>query len=64
MLKNAYLLERKSVQKMAGFVMNWCRKRKTRTKTVLSFVNGYFHLTMWYKGGGGVFNIAVDKNID
>ena len=46
---------------MVGFVMNGCRKRKTRTKIVLPFVNGYFYHTICYYGD---LNIAVDKNID
>ena len=43
---NSYALERNSVQKMVGFVLTECWKRKHRTKTVLPLVNGYFHHTM------------------
>ena len=43
---NSYALEHNSVQKMVGFVMTECWKRKHRTKTVLPLVNGYFHHTM------------------
>ena len=57
--KHSYSLERKSAQKMVGYVMNGCRKRKTRTKIVLPFVNGQFHHIMWFKGD---FNIAVEKS--
>ena len=43
---NSYALQRNSVQKMVGFVMTECWKRKHRTKTVLPLVNGYSHHTM------------------
>ena len=43
---NSYALERNSVQKMVGFVMTECWKRKHRMKTVLPLVNGHFHHTM------------------
>ena len=44
----SYALERNSVQKMVGFVMTECWKRKHRTKTVLPLVNGYFHHIMQF----------------
>ena len=37
---NSYALERNSVQKMLGFVINGCWKKKPRTKSVVSLVNG------------------------
>ena len=49
--KNPYWLERKSVQKMVGLIVNGCRKRKTRTILFYLSLTGNFTT----QGGDGGF---------
>ena len=60
---NLHALERKSVQKMVGFVMTECWKRKHRTKTVLPLVTGTFTTQCDFRGEKGRdLTQSCDKN--